>query len=352
MELLGVGLGWAALYASCTLVFALSAAVFFSRSVRKSAAVDVGRGTGALSVAALLDVEPLIWITLLAPTATFAITYPISIWFLEPELRMVPALHLLSTSLNHPPASCVGSFGFMLTLPAALLTVLARHLQHASRITELEAAATQQHDGANDSPANAAEAQVGCCCGACRAALPEHNRRCIAAGLVTILGAAGVAAFQWVNSYLFHSFAALLFFAGGLLYCTIDSLIEDATAATTASGGRRRRFLSRFNWAATAAFALFFGVFNATGHARRAPEAIDPITCPDPESPIASCGLLNEFVMVWAAFEIVIFAGILGYFAMLLMGRSEKFHALPLGLVETPSQVLSCQSVPGRFGHG
>jgi hypothetical protein len=343
---MGVGLGWAALYLSCTFAFALSTAAFFSRGARmRSPAVQItphggsrcgsigqdctsepgprrsgraedgGSDDAGANVAAVLDIEPLLWITLLVPIVTFSITYPISIWFLEPELRMVPALHFLSTSLNHPPASCIGSFGFSVTLPAALFAVLARYLQHTGRIDALEVAPA----ATSTTPASSVrDARVSFCCGRslCGATLPVLNQSAMACGLLTVLGAAGVAAFQWVNSWLFHSCAALLFFAGGLSYPILDTLIEGATTDSRGRWFRLRNWLGKLLCVVSVVCALFAGGAHATGAARR--DDIDPSHCVEPESPSATCGFANWFVMLLAAFEIALFCGILAYFAALI----------------------------------
>ena len=80
---------------------------------------------------------------------------------------------------------CIGTFGFITTLPALLLVITARWLQHASHIAEIEAAGA------------ARPRDVGWRC--FRAELAVQNRRLLIAGLFVALGASGVAAFQWVN---------------------------------------------------------------------------------------------------------------------------------------------------------
>lgn len=343
MELLGVALGWVALYLGCTLAFALCIAAFFSRGIRmwspmhtaaegceqptsrRTARAD---GTGGnnidVGVAAVLDIEPLLWITVLVPTVTFFITYPISIWFLETELRMDPALHFLSTSLNHPPASCIGSFSFSVTLPAALLAVLARYLQHTNRIAALEVAATTSATsrGAHTPPATSvSDARVNCCCG-CSLTLPALNQAAIVCGLLTILGAAGVAAFQWVNSSLFHSCAALLFFVGGLSYPILDSLIEGATVDSPGMWVQFRGHLGKLLSAVWVSCVLTAGGGYASGAATR--DDIDYSRCSS-----VTCGFADWFIMLLATFEISLFCGILGYFAALvpeLRGLSLSIH--------------------------
>ena len=360
-ELLGVDLPWVVIYLASSALFFLAVRRFFSRHVRAASSPPAATGPSAAGPAAAapraearLDVGPLVTVLLVLPVATFGLTFPISIWMLEPaHLRLEPPFNFLSNSINHPPASCVGAFGFIVTLPALLLVVSARWLQHANRVAELEASSGP------DPP------QMGWRC--LRAGLAVQNRRCLVAGLWTTLGAGAVAAFQWVNSLILHCFAAMFFFVGGVLYCNLDASLQRAVAAPTAApneaksegpalvpaNGRAERAAERASLERSrrarlvcARGQLVLGVLSfvclaAINVAGLAVADGSQSGCGELGTLGVTCGMSDLMITVAAAFEIAVFVALLAYFAGLLRevrGLSLAMHLVSReGLAATTS---------------
>ena len=351
-ELLGVDLPWVVIYLASSALFFLAVRRFFSRHVRAansslpaggpSPAAAGGPAAAAPRAEARLDVGPLVTVLLVLPVATFGLTFPISIWMVEPaHLRLEPPFNFLSNSINHPPASCVGAFGFIVTLPALLLVISARWLQHANRVAELEASS-----GPNPP-------QMGWRC--LRARLAVQNQRCLVAGLWTTLGAGAVAAFQWVNSLILHCFAAMFFFVGGVLYCNLDASLQRAVAAPIAApndreaksegpalvppnGRAERASLERSRRArlVCARGQLVLGVlcFVCLAAIHVAGLAVadgSQSGCGELGTLGVTCGMSDLMITVAAAFEIAVFVALLAYFAGLL--REVRGLSLAMHLV-------------------
>lgn len=163
------------------------------------------------------------------PVAVFSITFPVAHFVNEQSTGRL--LTFLSNTIDYPPASCIGTFGLVLSLGALLLFIVLRHvllIERLSRASIVGGAPTAlPSDGvfvsATDRIAAARERQL--------AAWRRSSERCLRVGCVSVLGGLVVCSFQPHYNLNIHISGAAVFFLGGAVFTTWQTVLDSQLAA-------------------------------------------------------------------------------------------------------------------------
>lgn len=165
----------------------------------------------------------------LLPVGVFCITFPLAHFVAKPPTdRLVT---FLSNTIDYPPASCVGTFGLVLSLGALLLFIVLRHVLLIQRLARSSlmgrTPSTLTADGvfvsATDRIAVARERQL--------AAWRQSSERCLKVGCVSLLGGLVVCSVQPHADFNVHIGGAAVFFLGGAIFTTWQTVLDSRLAA-------------------------------------------------------------------------------------------------------------------------
>jgi hypothetical protein len=184
------------------------------------------------------------------PVAVFSITFPVAHFVNEQSTGRL--LTFLSNTIDYPPASCIGTFGLVLSLGALLLFIVLRHvllIERLSRASIVGGAPTAlPSDGvfvsATDRIAAARERQL--------AAWRRSSERCLRVGCVSVLGGLVVCSFQPHYNLNIHISGAAVFFLGGAVFTTWQTVLDSQLAARLPHCDPSRWFRPRHAAAASA----------------------------------------------------------------------------------------------------
>lgn len=163
------------------------------------------------------------------PVAVFTITFPVAHFVNEQSTERL--LTFLSNTIDYPPASCIGTFGLVLSLGALLLFIVLRHVLLIERLSRASlvgrSPAALPSDGvfvsATDRIAAARERQL--------AAWRRSSERCLKVGCVSVLGGLVVCSFQPHYNLNIHISGAAVFFLGGAVFTTWQTVLDSRMAA-------------------------------------------------------------------------------------------------------------------------